>query len=169
MEKVFCVSVQRTGTKAVGKFLRDNGYKVCGWPECAQLGLSRLWYEAKFDQIFRMIELQGFDGFEDSPWWHPGFHEEIFKHYPSANFILLERDPRSWFNSMATHSSGKNPGVAKFHAKIYDREDDLKWLIDNFDFLNIEQENIMDITNRYTKYVECYKQMTRSCRNYLEG
>ena len=31
-DRVFCISMQRTGTTSVGRFFRDFGFRWAGWP-----------------------------------------------------------------------------------------------------------------------------------------
>lgn len=41
--KVFCISMQRTGTTSVERFLEDFGFQCAGWPEDERNGWSGAW------------------------------------------------------------------------------------------------------------------------------
>lgn len=166
--KVFCLSVQRTGTTSMGRFLRDNNFKVCGWRESKSLRLSELWYDGKLDEMFSAIENRNFNGFEDSPWYYPDIEVELFQRYPDAKYILMERDPDAWFKSMVSHSAGKNPGSAKIHARIYDREADLERLgsgqaRDGGDW------NLLELQGHAEHYKRIYTSRNAKCLEYLRS
>ncbi|MFW8637311.1 sulfotransferase [Cribrihabitans pelagius] len=166
--KVFCLSAQRTGTTSMGRFLRDNKFNVCGWRESKSLKLSELWYDGKLDEMFSAIEKRGFTGFEDSPWYYPGIEVELYRRYPDAKYILMERDPDAWFKSMLSHSGGKNPGSARIHARIYGREADLGDLggiraRDGSDW------NMLELQGHAEHYKRIYVARNEKCRAYLAG
>lgn len=166
--KVFCLSMQRTGTTSVGRFLRDNDFNVCGWRESKLLKLSEHWYDGNYDALFDSIELGGYNGFEDSPWYYPGFEREIFPRYPHAKYILIERDPDSWFRSMMTHSGGMNPGATHIHARIYDREADLENLRRDKNWKDSDW-NGLELSGRSVHYTRIYRDRNTRCREYLQS
>lgn len=120
--KIFCISIQRTGTTSVGKFYRDHGLKWAGWPADAKNGWSAMWADGDLESIFSSKDFNAANAYEDSPWWAPGFYRILYHRFPSARFILFERDPDTWFRSMQTHSSGDIIGSASLHSKVYRRE-----------------------------------------------
>lgn len=121
-EKTFCISMQRTGTSSVGKFFRDFGFRWAGWPSDARNGWTSAWYAGDFEGIFSSPDFVAANAFEDSPWWMPDFYKVLYHRFPGARFILLTRDPGSWFRSMVAHSDGHVIGDNRVHCKVYRRE-----------------------------------------------
>lgn len=120
--KVFCVSMQRTGTSSVGKFFRDFGFKWAGWPADEQHNWSGAWYDGDFERIFSAPGFLAADAFEDSPWFMPDFYKVLFHRFPGARFVLFTREPDAWFASMLAHSDGDIIGTGRIHCRIYRRE-----------------------------------------------
>lgn len=121
-DKVFCISMQRTGTSSVGKFFRDFGFRWAGWPADEKNNWSGSWYDGDYEAIFSSADFRRSNAFEDSPWFLPGFYKILFNRFPTAKFILVTRDPDSWFQSMVKHSGGDVIGSTRVHCKIYRRE-----------------------------------------------
>lgn len=128
-ELIFCISMQRTGTTSVGKFLRDFGYSWMGWPADQRNGWSELWLDGNYEKIFSSLDFCIANAFEDSPWFLPDFYKILYHRYPKSKFILLTRNSDDWFKSMVSHSRGNVIGKSRIHAKIYRRE------IEYFDLL----------------------------------
>ncbi len=128
--KIFCLSMQRSGTSSVGAFLEQ-------WLKHASMQMSqkrrwpRFWFDGNFEAIFSDPVFIEHEVFEDAPFWYPEFYKFVFHRIPDSRFILLYRDSDSWFKSMIRHSQGFSLGRSDIHAKVYRREDDLKWLTNN--------------------------------------
>lgn len=118
--KIFCISIQRSGTTSVGKFLKDHGYHTSGYGEYSKKW-SYEWSKGNVEKIFNSLEFRSYQAFEDSPWYYPDFYKVIHCRYPKAKFILFQRDPDKWFDSMLRHSKGKTLGNTHRHCKIYRR------------------------------------------------
>ena len=121
-DKVFCISMQRTGTTSVGRFFRDLGFKWAGWPADEKNDWSGSWFDGDYEAIFSSSDFRRSNAFEDSPWFLPGFYKILFNRFPKAKFILLTRDPDAWFQSMVNHSGGDVIGRSRIHCKVYRRE-----------------------------------------------
>jgi hypothetical protein len=120
--RVFCISMQRTGTTSVGKFFRDFGFHWAGWPADKKNNWSGSWYEGDLEKIFASPDFRAANAFEDSPWFNPDFYKILFHRFPNSKFILFIRDPDAWFQSMVNHSNGNVIGGARGHCKVYRRE-----------------------------------------------
>lgn len=120
--KIFCISMQRTGTTSVGGFFKHFNYNTLGWTPCVKNNWHKYWYNGNYEAIFSSRDFRTGQVFEDSPWWHPEFYKVLFHRFPQSKFILFTRDPDKWFASMLSHSSGKVLGNPKRHCKIYRRE-----------------------------------------------
>jgi hypothetical protein len=121
-ERVFCISMQRTGTTSVGKFFQDFGYHWAGWPADEKNSWSEAWYRGDFEAIFSSQDFRAANAFEDSPWFVPEFYKVLFNRFPRARFVLFTRDPDAWFESMVRHSGGDVIGRTVIHCKVYRRE-----------------------------------------------
>ena len=119
--KIFCISLQRTGTTSTGRFFRDHGYSV------ATYGMSRknLWtmsyFKGDYEGIFKTKDFRKSQVFEDDPWWLSDFYKVLYHRFSESKFILLERDADKWFDSMVSHSKGRTLGVAHIHCTQYQR------------------------------------------------
>ncbi len=120
--RVFCISMQRTGTTSCGKFFRDFGFRWSGWPDDKALGWSQAWYEGDYEAIFSSEAFQAANAYEDSPWFAPGFFKILYHRFPGAKFVLFTRDETAWFDSMLSHSGGDVIGATQVHCKLYRRE-----------------------------------------------
>lgn len=123
-QRIFCVSIQRTGTTSVGQFFRDHGLRSAGWGEDMKNNWSTSWIEGDFEQIFNSPDFIAADAYEDSPWFLPEFYKMLYHRFPNSKFILFTRNPREWFRSMLAHSGGTVLGAYRGHAKIYRREEE---------------------------------------------
>ncbi|MFM2588588.1 sulfotransferase [Vibrio sp. TBV020] len=142
MSKIFCISLQRSGTKSVGNFLRDNGIKVCTYKNAVDDGIIEMAHDYRLNELLDYIETSEYDAFEDSPWWHNDIYKFLFHNLPDSKFILLERDAKKWFDSMIKHSDGNHPGLAIRHAEVYRRLGHLEWksqFIDNFNYVDTRE------------------------------
>ena len=160
--KIFCISMQRTGTTSVGKFFCDFGYRWAGWPSDMKNGWSLACYNGDYESVFSSLDFKSANSYEDSPWFYPGLYKILYHRFPNAKFILWTRDPDAWYNSMVNHSGGDILGRAKIHCKVYRRE------LEYFDLLNtgeIDEKNenqlgskkIMKVTNQAEYYKEIYR------------
>ena len=161
-EKVFCISIQRTGTTSVGKFFRDFGFRWAGWPADKKNNWSGSWYEGAYERIFSSMDFKMANAFEDSPWFVPGFYKVLFNRFPKSKFILFNRDPDAWFRSMVKHSGGDVIGRSRVHCKVYKRE------LEYFELLHsgkidkrVEKQIHSGKTMKLTGYAEHYKDIYR--------
>lgn len=160
--RIFCLSMQRTGTTSVGRFYRDFGFRWAGWPADQQNNWSGSWYEGNYEKIFSSLEFRLANAFEDSPWFLPDFYKVLFFRFPNAKFILFTRDPDTWFQSMLNHSRGNVVGRTRIHSKVYRRE------LEYFDLLDsnaideeAESHPLSEKTMKLTGHARHYKDIYR--------
>jgi len=121
-KKIFCLSLQRTGTTSTGKFLNDAGFKCAGWDVSARNNWTKLCYEGDYEPIFNSGDFCEYNAFEDAPWFYPEFFKVLYHRFPGSKFLLFTRDADKWFDSTLLHSNGKVLGHNQVHTKIYRRE-----------------------------------------------
>jgi Sulfotransferase domain len=110
-EKVFCIGLNRTGTKSFAQAVRILGYRSAPWSPRAFEMYRRndcLGLEAIVEQ---------FDAFDDWPW--PLLVPDLVDKYPSAKFVLTRRrSPRIWLESIVRHAA-RNPRGAAIRTVVY--------------------------------------------------
>jgi hypothetical protein len=104
--KVFGIGFQKTGTTSLHHFLRRLGYSSIHWPHVvAGINYEKLCIPAVQDrrQVVGLLSplFEGFDAFTDVPF--PGLYRELFEIMPDSRFILVERDPDQWWESLSRH------------------------------------------------------------------
>jgi hypothetical protein len=119
--KIFCISLQRTGTTSTGQFFMDHGYPVATYSISKSHEWSFRYAIGDYESIFRSKDFKKSVAFEDSPWWFDDFYKVLYHRFPKSRFILLERDPDKWFDSMVSHSNGRTLGNTHRHCVYYQR------------------------------------------------
>ena len=107
--KVFCIGLNRTGTKSFGRAMRLLGYRAATWSSLPiQLYMEK--NQRALDEIVGQ-----YDAFDDWPW--PLMARYLAKKYPQAKFVLTRREsPEIWLKSIKSHAR-KNPmgrGIRRF-------------------------------------------------------
>ena len=166
--KVFCLSMQRSGTTSVGDWLESHGLIRSGSPTSSRLGWSRHWFNGQLNNMYDDRVFQKSEILEDDPFWFPKIYIELAERFPNAKFILLERDPDSWFASMCRHSNGKNPGWSDIHARVFNREDELYTVLEKTQQAP-DSQNLLSITKLKEHYINIYQQHTESVLKYFSN
>ena len=167
-KKVFCISSQRTGTTSTGKFLADHGLRLATYSVSRNNNWTRAWFNEKYEAIFKSIDFQYYQAFEDDPWWCLEFYKELNWRFPQARFILFVRDSDKWFDSMLRHSKGKTLGNTEIHSTLYNRQDEFRDQFPNHHKLN-ETDNLLPLTEEHRKhYKEIYEKRNQAVIDYFQ-
>lgn len=150
-EKIFCISMQRTGTTSVGEFFKHFGYSVSDWFDGEDNQWSEKWLEGNFEAIFNSRNFKNKTVFEDSPFWFPEFYKVLYHRFPDAKFILFIRNTDDWFRSLLHFAKGKIWDDFKLHCKLYRRE---KYYYQKVDANNTEEEYFLEHAKHYKEYYE---------------
>ncbi|HCQ30547.1 MAG TPA: hypothetical protein DIU39_09690 [Flavobacteriales bacterium] len=169
-EKIFCISFQRTGTTSVGQFFKDHKYKVAGWNESHKNNWAHYWHIGNYEKIFSSKDFKNNQVFEDSPWWHTNFYRFLFHEFPNSKFILLERNPDDWFNSMMSHSENKTLGNTQIHCELYNRLDEFYDMQPTqSDLYSNKIDNLLSLNEAQRKlYVQIYKLRNKEIKLFFE-
>ena len=171
-DRVFCISMQRTGTTSTGHFLADHGYAVAGWPVSDYYNWPYYCSIGNDEAIFNSAAFQAYNGFEDSPWYHPGMYKKLYQRFPNSKFILFRRDSDAWFDSMIRHSDGKTPGNTFRHCQVYGRLPEFyKRLEQDDDFrptLN-ESDTLMSLKGKREHYKKVYESYNNEVITFFEN
>jgi hypothetical protein len=119
--KIFCISLQRTGTTSTGQFFKDHGYSVATYGVSKKNSWTISYFNGRYEEIFKSLDFRSSQVFEDDPWWLSDFYRVLYHRFPWSRFILLERDADKWFDSMVAHSMGRTLGIAHIHCTQYQR------------------------------------------------
>ncbi|RBW45599.1 hypothetical protein DS885_09910 [Psychromonas sp. B3M02] len=96
-EKIFIIGKNKTGTTSLKEVFKSLGY-IVGNQAKAELLIDE--YEREdFDSILDYCDTA--EVFQDIPFSMPDTYKHLYKKYPNAKYILLEREsPEIWFNSL---------------------------------------------------------------------
>jgi hypothetical protein len=169
--RIFCISVQRTGTTSVGEFFKHFGYKVSTWDICYANKWSYHWYNGDYESIFNSKDFKAHQVFEDDPWWLPGFYKVLYHRFPDSKFVLITRDSQQWFESMKKHSGGKTLGNTRRHCKIYQREPEFYQRLQNdpsFKPTEVEVDNLLSLEGMDEHYKALYNLHNRQVVEFFE-
>ena len=93
--KVFCIGFMKTGTTTLNRALSILGYRVShnSWKWLKMI--------CKNDWKGIQEKMDAWDAVEDNP--IPLIYKELDALYPGSKFILTEREPEKWYNSVSYH------------------------------------------------------------------
>ncbi|MEM7086976.1 MAG: sulfotransferase [Bacteroidota bacterium] len=170
--RVFCLSMQKTGTTSVGDFFAHFGYPVARWKHSWENHWTKMWYDGNYEGIFDTKEFKHRQVFEDDPWWCPEFYKVLYHRFPNSKFILMVRDENKWFQSMLKHSKGKTLGNTRIHCKLYRREQEFYNHMENdpnfkpsTDFL----DNLMSLEGMDEHYKSIYRIRNKEIQLFFEN
>jgi hypothetical protein len=169
--RIFCISIQKTGTTSVGNFFQEFGFPTAQWEDSDKGNWTKKWYDGDFESIFGSPFFKSFQVFEDTPWWFPEFYKVLYHRFPNAKFILFVRSADDWFESMCKAYHGESEETLKIHAKLYRREDEFYREIESLN--DIEQKRkalirFMDLNNKADHYKSLYRMRNREVIQYFE-
>lgn len=152
--KIFCISFQRTGTKSVGQFFIQRGFKVASYDAERSFNWSALRFIGDYESIFNSKEFIENQVFEDNPWWEGDFYKVLYHRFPNAKFILFTRDADKWFDSMISHSKERTLGNTFMHSSIYRREwEYFNKFPDEMNYKNIREiNNLLDLKEKHREH-----------------
>jgi hypothetical protein len=118
MNKVFVLSLFRTGTQSTQQFLEDLGYRTAHYGgEYIDYWTLKAMSEKQAMSRLESIEEQ-FDAFTDIP-YHSMF-EYFDNKYPGSKFILITRDIDGWIKSVnKIYSFFENKEFNRFEEFVY--------------------------------------------------
>lgn len=169
--KIFCISMQRTGTTSIGGFFRDFGFNVSGYSESKKQGWTEKWFKGDYLSIIKDKEFIRTQVFEDDPWWCDDFYKFLFHYFPKSKFILFERNENAWFQSMVKHSGGQTLGYDWIHMHLYQRQQEL------YDFIETEKidletlqrrKNGFSLENKKQHYCNYYRCRNKAVKLFFE-
>ena len=166
--KIFCISMQRTGTTSVGAFFDHFGYEVATWGVQKRNRWTKLWFNGQLENIFRSFDFKTHNVFEDNPWWCGEFYRLLYHRFPKSSFVLFERDPDLWFDSMVRHSDGQTLGNTYRHSVEYNRNDEFYEKLGHTDHMYTDEiDNLMSLKGRRNHYTRYYSARNRRVADFF--
>jgi hypothetical protein len=168
-ELIFCISFQRTGTTSTGTFFKDHGYKVGDWVVSRKNQWGHKCFIGDNESIFNSDDFKNCEMFEDGPWWYNSFYRILYHRFPNAKFILLERDPDQWFNSMLNHSNGKVLGNTFRHMYLYNRIEEYYKKTDSDTHFSNSIDNLLTIEEKHREhYSNVYVNRNKTIKDFFK-
>ena len=141
----------------MGVFFKEHGYSVATYSISKRNDWTLNWFKGDYNKIFSSFDFKTNQVFEDDPWWCLSFYKVLFHRFPKAKFILLERDKDKWFDSMVSHSDGRNLGNTYLHSKLYRREQE--FYESNFNIEKLYSSNLDNLLPLTEENREHYKNL----------
>ena len=118
-DKIFCIGSCKTGTTSIARALQKFESNHCAGRKNFTNKWLPLILENKYEGLFLVIDK--YDSFDDLPFAHGEFYKVLYEKYPSAKFILTERDPEDWYCSTLNeiNSKGDSVGFRKHVSSSY--------------------------------------------------
>ncbi len=169
-QKVFLIGRNKTGTTSMRILMRKLGYKDGDQRIAERLQTSFL--KCNYKPLFRYINSAEF--FQDFPFSYPPTYRVLSKKFPTAKFILTERDSsKIWFESLK-----------RFHSKVFNFSDNITWndiknltyvkkgwIYKNFKYLGFTNSGYPYDEELLRKHYECYntdvKQFFGNSKNFI--
>jgi hypothetical protein len=106
MLKCVVLSLHRSGTRSTAQFLSDLGLRTTHWPGYHQgegLQTKIIGRETELEAVYEAISpiLDDAEAIADVP--IPVLYRQLYRDFPNARFILVERDSTSWVRSVRRH------------------------------------------------------------------
>lgn len=113
MLKCVVLSLHRSGTRSTAQFLSDLGLRTIHWPVYHQgqdLRAKIIGRETELEAVYEAISpiLDDAEAIADVP--IPVLYRQLYRSFPNAGFILVERDSAAWVRSVRTHLKDRKFG-----------------------------------------------------------
>lgn len=143
IKKIFNLSFPRSGTSSFTTAMQKLGYKTKHWDKLA----CDFYLNSNSKELMKIIKK--YDVFSDFPW--PLMYKELSVSFPSAYFVLFERDENEWLNSCLNYF--------KFENKELSGGNEIRNHVFKSSFPERNEENF--------KFV--YKKHIKDVKNYFKG
>lgn len=126
--KIFCIGYNKTGTTSLGRSLQILGYNHSSYDHT----VYKKYYVKNYD-IDKILKYTAkFESFDDLPWNMTDMIPILDKAFPGSKFIYLERDEKSWMNSVHHwyfKKFGEYPDLVKYLKRFRNHR---KFILDYF-------------------------------------
>ena len=121
---IFVISFHKNGTRSIHTYLEKLGLRGMHWPVFMTTSID-------YEYILRPIAhdpkqciealiplLNEYDFFNDVPF--PGLFQELAEIFPKSKFILTQRPPQEWGESIWRHWRKFDPGTHPYHLSVFE-------------------------------------------------
>lgn len=126
--KIFSLAMQPQAAGSIAPFLARWSL---GGTDAAQTDWARAWFDGNHEAIVASPAFAAADVHEGAPFWFPDFYKYLHHRIPGSRFVLMLAEPDAWFRAMVASAGGFAEGDPEVHAKVFRREDELRWLRKN--------------------------------------
>ncbi|MFT6908526.1 MAG: hypothetical protein ACJAS1_005228 [Oleiphilaceae bacterium] len=163
-EKIFIIGRNKTGTTSIEKCLKELGYLI-GNQKTAELFIDDYGAE-NFDNILKFCDSA--EVFQDVPFSLPNTYKYLYRKYPNAKYILLERDSsEEWYQSLFRFHrkiiSNGEPVSAQALKDFDYRRKGFLWQLEQIVF-GVNESNIYD----KEIYIENYERYNREVKDFFD-
>jgi hypothetical protein len=114
----FNISPHRSGTQSFHKYCYEHGIPSEHWmgetaDAVAEHSLETMDLDALWNDLGLTDYYKNGGVFSDIP--VPLVYERAYKEFPAAKFLLVQRDPESWVQSVRRHTSGRRLSFLEKH------------------------------------------------------
>jgi hypothetical protein len=174
--KIFCVGANKTGTTTLEFVLRLYGYQLPNQQE-QEIRLTKRCFACDYSELVSFASR--FDAFQDNPFSRHEIYAVADALFPNSKFILSERDPDSWFDSLVSFHK-QQFGLDSFHqlteADIRTKFDYLYdgYLYENFKYVLTEYDGATptirwDLLYDRDSYIKNYVSRNQRIKQYFQN
>ena len=102
--KVFCIGCNKTGTTSLENVLRRLGFSVPRLSD-QEARITVRSCATDYRELVRFVDR--YDAFRDRPFSRGELYVAVDALFPDSRFILTEREPEAWFNSLCNFNMKK--------------------------------------------------------------
>jgi hypothetical protein len=134
-QKIVVVGFHKTATTTLSTCLSELGFNVA-----TKIPRQTAVFKHKYEQLLEIFDAH--DAVRDIPWFK--LYKVIDRERPGCKFILTERHPEKWFNSVARHIGKRRTA---WHEWLYGQGKGVP---------SENKENAIDIYSRHNQEVRAY-------------
>lgn len=151
--KVVVISPYRSATQSTDALLKSLGYKTIHYGGRIINGFELIDYPSEYVIEKMTVFTDMYDAFSDNPF--PVMYEYFDTKYPGSKFIMIKRDPDSWYKSILSI----NKFLYKENIDPYERTFFTKYL-----------DNVPKAFNDlpYESYIHCYNSHIAAVEEYFQ-
>mgnify|MGYP006444365125 CR=1 FL=1 len=144
-QKVFIISLHKTGTTSVTYFLEKFGYLMTG-PDTHLFDKAM---NEDYDEIDSFLEK--FDGFQDDPWYM--MYSYVYNKYPNAKFVFLKRNSEDWIRSVQSFY-GRDRFNNRVRRLFYGNADTIKYESLYLEKFETHTQQVKNFFEKKDNYIE---------------
>ena len=153
MSKVVVISPYRTATQSTNQLLKSFGYKTIHYGGTVINGFELIGYPSEYVLEKMAVFADMYEAFSDNP--YPVMYKHFDETYPGSKFIMIKRDPDSWYKSIQS----LNEFLHKDEIDPFERT-----------FFTAYLKNVPKTFKEipYNDYIKCYNSHIRAVEEYFK-